>query len=228
VIWAWPEPIPFRLGQKSPRAEWAIDALDRLRQLDLAQPQMPEGNSGPIPVQLVVRARPVLEEFAREMQTRQATAGGLMRSALGKARGLALRLSLVLEMLWWGAHEGMSAPPTVISEKALLGAAKLVDEYFMPMAERVYGDAGTSKADRNAATLAKWIVKEKVTEVHVRHLLRDVRLPGLKTAEDIHNAALVLVEADWLREPPTGAGKRPRMAYPVNPKVLELADGTLG
>jgi hypothetical protein len=34
------------------------------------------------------------------MQARQTFAGGRMRSALGKARGQALRLSLVLEFLW--------------------------------------------------------------------------------------------------------------------------------
>ena len=92
----------------------------------------------------------------------------------------------------------------------------------------VYGDAAASETDRKAATLAKWIVKEKVTEVHVRHLQREVRLPGLKTAEDIHDAARALIDADWLREPPTVAGKRPRMAYPVNPKVAEVANGALG
>jgi Protein of unknown function (DUF3987) len=31
ILWVWPEPILFRLGRQAPRAEWAIDALDRLR-----------------------------------------------------------------------------------------------------------------------------------------------------------------------------------------------------
>jgi hypothetical protein len=228
LAWAWPESIPFRLGRRPPRAEWAISAFDRLRQLDLAPSLVPEGTARPIHVPIAEGTWPKLEEFGREMQAHQATAGGLLRSALGKARGLALRLSLVLEMLWWAASEGMSAPPTVISERAFLAGAMLVAEYFMPMAERVYGDVSTSKADRHAATLAKWICKEKVTEVHVRHLQREVRLPGLKTAADIHEAAQVLEEADWLREPVAGAGKRVRMAYPVNPKVLEAADGPVG
>ena len=35
-LWAWPDPMPFRLGQKAPAVEWAIEALDRLRLLDLA------------------------------------------------------------------------------------------------------------------------------------------------------------------------------------------------
>jgi hypothetical protein len=228
IIWAWPDPILFRLGRRAPQAEWAIHALDRLRQLDLAPPLMRGESARPIHVKLVECAWPLMDEFGRDMQARQATVGGLMRSAFGKARGLALRLSLVLEMLWWAAQDGMSAPPTVITEKAFLGAATLIAEYFMPMAERVYGDAGSSQADRNAATMAKWIAKEKVTEVHVRHLQREVRLPGLKTAEDIHKAARVLVEADWLREPPTVAGKRARMSYPANPKVVEFVDGTVG
>ncbi len=228
VIWAWPEPIPFRLGRRRPQAEWAIVAFDRLRQLNLAPPSIAGAAPQPVCVPLVQTVLPSLEEFGREMQAQQTSAGGLMRSAFGKARGLALRLSLVIEMLWWAGSEGMSPPPIVISEKAFLAAATLVAEYFIPMAERVYGDAAVSVADRKAATLARWIVKARPNEVYVRHLLREVRLPGLKTAEDIHEAAHVLVEADWLRDPPAGIGKRSRMAYPMNPKVLEAARGQVG
>ena len=35
VLWTWPEPIPFRLSNQAPGVEWAICALDRLRELDL-------------------------------------------------------------------------------------------------------------------------------------------------------------------------------------------------
>jgi hypothetical protein len=37
MLWAWPEPIPFRLGRDAPGAQWAIRALDRLRELDAAR-----------------------------------------------------------------------------------------------------------------------------------------------------------------------------------------------
>ena len=43
-LWAWPEPIPFRLGRAAPGAQWAIGALDRLRELDL-QPGDPPRRS---------------------------------------------------------------------------------------------------------------------------------------------------------------------------------------
>jgi len=61
-------------------------------------------------------------------------------------------------------------------------------------------------------------VKERAQEVHVRHLQREVRLPGLGDADAIHSAAQVLVEAAWLY-PPEGGGfqARARQAYRVNP-----------
>jgi len=103
-----------------------------------------------------------------------------LRTAYGKARGHALRLALNLELLWWCAEDGMAAPLTAISARALAAAAHLVSGYFIPMAERVYGDAGASAGERNAATLGRWIRKHHPTEVHVRHMQREIRLPGLR------------------------------------------------
>jgi hypothetical protein len=54
--------------------------------------------------------------------------------------------------------------------------------YFMAMAERVDGDIPATMRDRNAATLARWIFGTRPQEVHIRHLQRVVRLPGLRTA----------------------------------------------
>jgi hypothetical protein len=218
VQWAWPNPIPFRLGLETPRTAWVIEALDRLRELDLQPGEVP----CPIFIPLTPEGRRLLEEFGREMQARQTNAGGLMRSAFGKARGTALRLSLVLEWLWWCAKDGLALPPSVITQEAFAAAATLVADYFMPMAERVFGDAAATNDERGAATLARWIVKARPEEVHVRQLQREVRLPGLRSAEQIRRAADALVEADWLRPPPkTIVGQpRNRVAYSINPKLV--------
>jgi hypothetical protein len=230
VIWAWPAPIPFRLGKQKPGAAWATEALERLRLLEMAADI--GGHACPVMVPLHDGAVPLMEQFGRDMQTAQQEAGGLMRSAFGKARGLALRISLVLEMLRWCGTEGISAPPSTISMNAFLAAAMLVEDYFMPMAERVYGDAGATPVERNAATLTRWIVKTKASEVHVRYIQREARLPGLREAEAIGEAIETLQEADWLgeQEAGKGKGKRPRNAYPVNPMVHspEATDGTVG
>jgi Protein of unknown function (DUF3987) len=232
VLWAWPSPIPFRLGREKPGAGWAIDALNRLRELELEAPLVAGGTPCPLKVKLAPEALPHMETFARDMQAAQQEAGGLMRSAYGKARGLALRLSLVLEMLWWSAEDGTASPPIIISVKAFLAAAALVADYFMPMAERVYGDAAATETERNAATLARRIVKTKASEVHVRSLQREARLPGLREAHVIGEAIGALQEADWLGEQESGIskGKRRRNAYPVNPRVhaRAAADGSMG
>jgi hypothetical protein len=112
-------------------------------------------------------------------------------------------------------------PPDSISKEAFAAAATLVGEYFMPMAERVFGDAGATDVERDAATLTRWILKERPDEVHVRTLIREVRLPGLRSAEQIKKTADLLVEADWLRAPAKTVFGQPRgrIAYPVNPRL---------
>jgi hypothetical protein len=219
MLWTWPEPIPFRLGRAAPAAQWAIGAFDRLRELDL-QPVDPPA---PIMVPMTDTARAMIEFFGGEMQERQTAAGGLLRSAFGKARGQALRLALGFEMLWWCGEDGMAPPPAQIDERAFAAAATLIGDYFLPMAERVYGDAAATLAERGAATLARWLIGARPAEVHIRHLQREARLPGLRTADQIRVAADALVEADWLRPPAPGAefGQRGRIAYPVNPRLWE-------
>jgi hypothetical protein len=196
-----------------------------LRELDLQLGDPP----APIIVPLTDQARAMIESFGREMQKQQHAVGGLLRSALGKARGQALRLALILEFMWWCGEDGIAPPPAQISERAFAAAAQLMADYFVPMAERVYGDAAASERERNAATLARWILSSRSAEVHVRHLQRDVRLPGLRSAEQIRVVAEALVEADWLRLPAPGNefGQRGRIAYPVNPRLLVAADEPL-
>ena len=119
----------------------------------------------------------------------------------------------------------MRAPPTQVSARAFTAAAQLMADYFVPMAERVYGDAAATERERGAATLARWILASRSAELHVRHLQREVRLTGLRAAEQIRGAAEALVEADWLRSPAPGNefGQRGRVAYPINPRLWESA-----
>jgi hypothetical protein len=76
IQWAWPNPVPFKLGRSAPRTAWAIETLDRLRELEM----MPGDPPSPIFTPLVPEARELLEMFGQEMQARQENAGGLLRS----------------------------------------------------------------------------------------------------------------------------------------------------
>jgi hypothetical protein len=215
VLWMWPDPTSFRRSAATPNVDMAIEALDRLRELDLA----PGNPPNPIFIPLAADAQRLMEEFGAEMEARLDQAGGLLRSAFGKARGAALRLSLVLKWVWCCAKTDMTLPPDRISEAAFAAAATLVSEYYMPMAERVFGDAGATDVERSAATLARWIVKERPNDVHVRTLLREVRLPGLRSAEQIKAAAKILVDADWMRAPVIGFGAQSKVVYAINPRL---------
>ena len=116
----------------------------------------------------------------------------------------------------------ISPAPEQISEAAFHSAVTLVSDYLMPTAERVYGDAVASPRARNAATLARWIVKERPVEIYVRQLQREVRLPGLGEAAPIHEACKFLIDAGWLKAPLPGTqGGRARAAYPICTELWE-------
>jgi hypothetical protein len=223
-LWSWPTPVPFDIAERAPDIEFAIRSLDRLRMLELFTPGLMDEDEKPRPVlvPLDAKALTAIKRFGGTAQTEQEAAAGLMRSAWGKARGHVLRLALVLEFLWWCAIDGIDEPPRDIGADAIEAAITLVREYFMPMAERVYGDASATAVERHAAMLARWILKTRADEVYVRDMLRNNRLAGMTTADAIHDAAQALVEADWLA-PPTLSGDqgRRREAYRVNPRVFE-------
>jgi hypothetical protein len=219
-IWCWPDPIPFARSRAAPDTEFALRALDRLRILEMHRSS--DGKLAPMLMPLGRAAEPRLEAFAKDMQHRRDLAAGLFRSSFGKARGVALRTALVLELLWWAGRESYDQPPTVISDAALEAATLWVGEYVLPMAERTFGDAAASQADRNITTLARWVAQERPSEVHVRQMQRKVRLPGLKDAPAIHAACQGLVDAGWLLGARGAHGRdHNRASYPVNPALWD-------
>lgn len=86
---------------------------------------------------------------------------------------------------------------------------------------RLFGDAALPPVERNAATLARYIVKEGLQRINAREIQRR-KLPRLSTKEIVAEAIEHLIEADWLRsarQKPSDAGGRPRGDFLVNPAV---------
>lgn len=215
-IWFWPDPVEFKRPKTTPNLDFALSAFERLSLLELAPQQNPCDKLEPRIVPLSEAAASKLEDFARQALALQSDSSGLLNSASGKARGLTLRLSLVIAYLRWAAEDGMAPAPGEIGETALGAALTLVRDYLIPTAGRVYGDGAHSNNNRNGETLARWIIQTQATEVHVRHLQRVVRLPGLTTAPRIHRACQILVQAGWLTLPPRGSNNgRARQVYTV-------------
>src|SRR5262249_6764657 len=148
---------------------------------------------------------------------------GSFCSTLGKARGQALRLALVLEMLWWCGEDGRAPPPSRISSRAVEAATGLIERYFLPMAQRAYGVPVAAMRLPGTETLARWITSAGATGAHTRHLQRRVRLSGLRPAGEIRRAADSLVAIGWLSPPAvnTQFGPRARVSYSVNPRLRD-------
>lgn len=214
-LWTWPDPHPFRRPTQSCDAPAAALRLQRLA--DLAMRADEAGKPCPAFVSLAPHAADLLERFGQDMQAGEEGAQGLLRSSMGKARGQVLRLSLVLQLLWWSASEG-APEPSEVSDEAMQAAVDLMRSYFLPMAARVLGDASVPVEERNARTLAEWIMRTRPAVVNVSSIRDGARLPGLRETDPVKQACRFLADARWLsqaEEP--GKPGRPRGDWTVNP-----------
>jgi hypothetical protein len=218
-LWVWPEPIPPQDPRVVPNRGAALAALRRLSSLELRFDEFDKCSLRRLP--LTSEAKRVFLEWHNEHHVEQGTLSGTVRSAWAKAPGHLLRLALVLEFLWWcGSAQG--SPPNAVSLEAIASAAALVEDYYKPMAARVYGDAALPERDRLAAVAARWIIKTRPTLINARDFRRKANLPGLRETEKVKMALEVLVDANWLRHAPTRGGDSPGRArddYTVNPKL---------
>ena len=218
-LWTWPEPIGFRRPVQSHDGEGAARRLIRLADLEMVADDA--GELRPAFKSLDPDAMDVLERFGQAMQAREPMATGLYKSTLGKARGQALRLALVLEYLWWCA-DADAPEPVDVSCRAMATAAGLMEGYFLPMAARVFGDAAVPAEERNARTLAQWIMRERPPLVNVSAIRDGARLPGLRETDAVKQAVHFLADAGWLhRADELGRPGRPRGDWTVDPRVWE-------
>lgn len=86
------------------------------------------------------------------------------------------------------------------------------------------GDSAVPKEERNARTLAAWIMDRRPDQVNVSMIRDEARLHHLRETEPVKQACKFLEDARWLREAPLSGGQgRPRGDYLVNPKLWEAA-----
>lgn len=221
-LWAWPDPMPFR----RPRQLADISRLEGIyRRLDsLEWGRDGEGKPVHITIPLAPEASDLFEVWGRSNSEGMEDAGSLYKSFCGKLEGAVLRLALTAELMHW-AFEGGQEPESI--SVATVGAvAEWVDEYAKPMAQRVYGDASLPLVERNAAILARYILKAKLQRINKRELKRSPHkshLPTMRTAQPMDDAIAYLSDAGWLIETGSREGDhagRKSGDFLVNPAVF--------
>lgn len=222
-LWAWPDRPPYARPRRAGDKE-ALSAL--YRRLDgLAWGHGHDGREVAVTLPLDGTAADLFSRFEQENRDSGDETFGLYKSFCGKLPGMVLRLALVSELTCW-AHQG-GPEPRSISAKTIAAVAEFVDEYAKPSAMRVFGDAALPAVERNAATLARRILKDKLQRVNARDLKRPP-MPGMREAEQLNDALALLVEANWLSPDGSRAGSSPGRKsadFAVNPAVHEATRG---
>lgn len=214
-IWSWPEP---RKPCRPTRGLDANGAIVRLRRI-LAVSAV----SAHACISLSSDAAELIQAWREDVAQKETQVSGLMVSWLGKLPGYAVRLSLVIEYLWWVGQEELFPEPTGISQDATHTAIAFLDAYAVPMAYRVFGDAGVSQADRDAHSLAKWIINQQTIPdvVNARELRRAGALPT-QDPERYDYALQELSEVGWVRRSPhrpSNQGGRRKKDWCLNPAL---------
>ncbi|MEP6968099.1 MAG: DUF3987 domain-containing protein [Pseudomonadota bacterium] len=214
----WPDPV--RPVWDTPYAdENRVDTL--LRRLRGLRP-LSDDNGGPCPVvlRLAPEAARLFSQWWIEAKASVQGASGLIADFRGKGFGVVGRLALVLELLTWAWLEGDE--PATVSERSVAAAIELFEDYFAPMAARVYGDASRPTAERAAVALVKEIRARNVRVINARTVRRQWGLPGLTTPDDVRAALAVLEDGDCIRDIGASSekGGRPRGDYAVNPRLV--------
>ena len=219
-LWVWPDPIPPFRPTGPVDHTFVLKVMCKLNQLLLYVSD--DENYSPKVVPLSEDAAQIFQEWREEHFKGLQNINGMLGSYYGKSPGHLLRLALVIEFLWW-AISIEEQEPINISKKAIAAAAHLVDYYFKPMAERVFGDASIPEEERLANTLARYIIKTKPIIINLRSIRREAGLPGLRKAEKVAMVVDRLVEAHWLFPSAESTGKgRPREDYTINPRLWEV------
>jgi hypothetical protein len=223
-LFVWPSPIaPCRPKRV---ADFALleAALRALRSLQMSKDD--DGKLSPSILSLDDKAGAMFEAWMSENYQACNDASGKLASWRGKARGFVLRIALILAFLDWAFNPHAPAPET-LSGAVMARALGLVEDYFAPMAERVFGDACLDPETRLASSILKAIAKRRPKTFNPRDARETWKLAGLSKSEAWKTPLALLVEGRWLipaneANPQTHAAGRPRSDYLVNPHLWEV------
>jgi hypothetical protein len=215
LLFTWPASREPRRPTLIPDHDRALRAFRRLRDLPWQPPE-------PTIVPFTDAAANLLQVWREEVWGLEKSASGLFLSWLGKLPGFCVRLSVILQHLDW-AWSGEAAPPSHIEPQAVARAADLLEQYALPMARRVFRDAAMPEQERDARTIARWLVQQRPVPdaINSRELRRMANGPGVNEPDRLTAALRELEAAGWVSPNPnrdSGHGRQ-RSDWAVHKEV---------
>lgn len=216
-LFAWPARVPPRAPEGGSQRGFIAAALARLIAL-------PWDGGKPVMLPFHAQAEARIDAFRVEVFDMDADTAGLLKSWLGKLPGQAVRLAVILAHMRWTAAAEHTPSPTSITAEDVEGAIALLSAYFLPMARRVFGASALPEDERDARTLAGWLLRQRTipATLNARALFRQQGRPPIGSPARLAAALDVLAEAGWVRPAPAREGDqpgRPRADFAVNPAL---------
>jgi Protein of unknown function (DUF3987)/Bifunctional DNA primase/polymerase, N-terminal len=216
-LWTWPNVVPgFSIVRTGVDGTRQLSALKRIFYLEMG-----EYTGHPVLIPYSPNAQQIFEAFVARNKARRSF--GRVKESIGKGGGHAARLSMVLSLLDW-SHRELEPEPTLVAEKYVAAAIKLVETYFYPMAERAFQEAALPEVDVSARKLAQWICKAGLRTLNARDVRRAIG-GALKESNVMEAACECLVTAHLIRPAGVRAGGtagRKSKDFEANPKIWEL------
>jgi hypothetical protein len=211
LLYVWPASRKPSIPKGEPPDTMLRDALMKIVSLPWEPPE-------PLLLPFSKPAQAILQ-VRREMVA-GADASGLLGAWIGKMPGHVIRLAVICQHLQWLADGG--DPPREIDDLAVGRADALLAAYFLPMAARFFGVNALPQAARDARTLARVIVEERLERLNSRNQSRSAPIRDL---DRVKAALLDLEAAGWVRRDPVRHGEgpgKPRDDWEVRPDLLTL------
>lgn len=164
-----------------------------------------------------------LEEIVATLRQRQQEADGLEAAWIGNGQSMVVRLAGLLALMRWShdTNERESDGLDHVDRRDIDDAWRLWNDYLLPHAQGVFGDAGTTAVEHHARRVVRWMSRHGKTEVS----REDIRVGALSKSVDARGADEITIRLESgavlrpLAAPGTRGRGRPPLRWEVNPAL---------
>jgi uncharacterized protein DUF3987 len=235
-LYGWPAPLDYRplvddIEEVDPAFQNMLIHLIRLPAEDNEQQFAPRS----IPLSRAAVDR--FEEYRQFVDRTKRGLDGREQHWFAKSETQVLRLAGTLAYIDWAGSQGASSSigieriaaqlePNEIVERFMVGAIRLIRDYFWPHARAALRQIGLTDRHKHVRKILRWIKTHGREQVSLMDVRREA-LGGSLDAEQTEDLLDRMEMAGWLRRDTAKTGGRPRHRWLVNPKLF-VAAGTAG